>query len=79
MTRRLDRVESAGYLVRLPHGSDRRAIVVRLTPEGVAVVDRTVELILKRLSTILEPVRSRAGDFEGIVRDILDKLDAEND
>lgn len=74
MTRRLDRVEAAGYLVRLPHGSDRRAIVARLTPAGVDVVDRTVELILERLAVILAPVRSRVAEFEDIVREIIDNI-----
>jgi DNA-binding MarR family transcriptional regulator len=77
MTRRLDRVESAGFLRRLPHDTDRRAIVVQLTPEGVEIVDRAVERILERITAILEPVRDRTAEFESIVRTVLDHLDAE--
>ena len=68
MTRRLDRLEAANQIQRLPHGSDRRSIVVRLTPAGLAIVDATVEQILVRLSATLEPVRGRTKDFEDIVR-----------
>lgn len=77
MTRRLDRVELAGLLRRLPHDTDRRAIVVQLTPEGVEIVDRAVERILERITAILEPVRDRTTEFESIVRTVLDHLDAE--
>ena len=68
MTRRLDRLEAANQIQRLPHGSDRRSIIVRLTPAGLAIVDATVEQILVRLSATLEPVRGRTKDFEDIVR-----------
>ena len=33
----LDRLEAAGWLQRSQHGSDRRRIVVELTPQGVSV------------------------------------------
>jgi DNA-binding MarR family transcriptional regulator len=71
MTRRIDRLEAARYLQRLPHGSDRRSTVVRLTPAGVEVVDATVDQILARLDPILEPVRDRTSEFEEIVRLVL--------
>jgi DNA-binding MarR family transcriptional regulator len=77
MTRRMDRLEAGGYLVRLPHRSDRRAIVARLTPEGVAIVDEAVEQILERLGAILEPVRSRIPDFQSIIGDILANLESQ--
>jgi DNA-binding MarR family transcriptional regulator len=76
MTRRLDRLEAAGNVRRLRHGSDRRAIVVRLTPAGLAVVDRAVETILPVISSILAPVRERTEEFEQIVAQILDNLAA---
>jgi DNA-binding MarR family transcriptional regulator len=71
MTRRIDCLEAARYLQRLPHGSDRRSTVVRLTPAGIDVVDATVEQILARLGPILEPVRDRTSEFEDLVRLIL--------
>lgn len=38
-TKRLDRLERAGYIVRQPDASDRRGILISLTPEGRQAVD----------------------------------------
>lgn len=43
MTNRLDRLEEAGLVRRVPDPSDRRAVLVGLTDEGLALVDRAVE------------------------------------
>ena len=37
MTNRLDRMERAGYIRRLPDPSDRRGVIVELTPAGLKV------------------------------------------
>lgn len=74
MTRRLDRMERDGYLTREPHGSDRRSVVVRLTPRGIAMTDRVVEQIVPLLAELLEPVRGRVDDFETTAGMILDRL-----
>src|SRR5579883_2080017 len=42
MTGRLDRLERTGLVERRPDPADRRGVIVRLTPEGRAVVDRAV-------------------------------------
>lgn len=39
-TKRLDRLEAAGYVTREPDPGDRRGVLIALTPEGRAVVDR---------------------------------------
>ena len=39
MTNRLDRLESAGLIAREPDPDDRRALIVRLTPEGLRRID----------------------------------------
>jgi DNA-binding MarR family transcriptional regulator len=44
MTNRLDRLEKAGYIERLPDPSDRRGVRVQLTPTGADAWDRTVEI-----------------------------------
>jgi DNA-binding MarR family transcriptional regulator len=41
-TARLDRLEKVGMVVRSPSPSDRRGVVVRLTPHGFDVIDRAV-------------------------------------
>src|ERR671926_34073 len=42
MTNRLDRLEKAGLVRRLPDPDDRRGVLVELTPEGVASIDAAV-------------------------------------
>ena len=76
MTRRLDRLESAGYVTRLRHGSDRRAVVVQLTSVGVGIVDTAVNQIIPVISSILAPVQERTEEFEHIVGQILNNLTA---
>lgn len=39
MTNRLDRLEKAGYIERLPNPEDRRSKLVKLSPEGKALID----------------------------------------
>jgi len=41
ITRRLDRLEEAGYVKRLPCPGDRRAWIVQLTPAGLAMVNKS--------------------------------------
>ncbi|MET0418830.1 MAG: MarR family transcriptional regulator [Actinoplanes sp.] len=41
-TARLDRLEKAGLIERLPSPSDRRSVLVRLTGKGFEVVDQAV-------------------------------------
>ena len=41
-TARLDRLEKAGLIERLPSPSDRRSVLVRLTDSGLEVVDQAV-------------------------------------
>ncbi len=42
MTNRLDRLEAAGLISREPDHKDRRALVVRLTDEGLSRIDEAV-------------------------------------
>jgi DNA-binding MarR family transcriptional regulator len=38
-TKRLDRLEAAGYITREPDPSDRRGVLITLTPQGSSLVD----------------------------------------
>lgn len=38
-TKRLDRLEKAGHIERLPDPNDRRGVLIRLTSEGLVLID----------------------------------------
>jgi DNA-binding MarR family transcriptional regulator len=77
ITNAVDRLEVQGFVRRLPHPTDGRAVLAAITPEGREVVRRaTVELNgrvfedlglehdeLQGLFSILERFRRAAGDF----------------
>jgi DNA-binding MarR family transcriptional regulator len=44
MTNRLDRLEQAGYIRRLPDPQDRRGTLVQLTEKGLLFIDRAIEV-----------------------------------
>ncbi|HEY3437154.1 MAG TPA: MarR family transcriptional regulator [Actinotalea sp.] len=47
MTNRIDRLELRGLVERGPAPADRRGVLVRLTPQGRAVVDAALEDLLR--------------------------------
>src|SRR6188472_4593803 len=73
----VDRLESAGHVVRRRHPQDGRAVLAEITESGRAVVEAaTADLVnarfaladvpasdLRQLSALLRPVREAAGDF----------------
>ena len=73
----IDRLESAGLVVRRRHPDDKRAVLAEITPPGRAAVEAaTADLVgaefglgvladeqLQALSGLLKPVREAAGDF----------------
>ncbi|GBF74441.1 hypothetical protein PA598K_02785 [Paenibacillus sp. 598K] len=50
MSQMLDRLENQGYLVRMPDSSDARVKLIRLTPEGEAVIDHTEQYWMESLA-----------------------------
>jgi len=53
MTNRLDRLEKAGLIRRVPHPTDRRGLLVQLTEEGRELIDRAVEAHVENEHAIL--------------------------
>ena len=47
MTNRLDRLESRGYIERLPDPNDRRGTLVQLTPRGLEIINEALEAHVK--------------------------------
>lgn len=56
MTNRVDRLVARGLVVRRPAPSDRRGILVRLTPDGRARVDGALDTLLDLEHAMLERV-----------------------
>lgn len=54
MTNRIDRLEEEGIVVRLRDGSDRRSIIVQLTPKGIALTDQVMPVLFERERQFLE-------------------------
>jgi DNA-binding MarR family transcriptional regulator len=74
MTRLVTRLEEDGYVRRVPHPTDRRAVVVEPTAAALRLVDasrsrRTAELE-RRLGSLTAAERARVAD----VVDLLDRL-----
>jgi DNA-binding MarR family transcriptional regulator len=72
ITGRVDRLERAGLVARSPSPTDRRALLVTLTPAGQGVVDKAVVAGLetqRSLLAALPPARRR--ELDGLLRDLL--------
>jgi DNA-binding MarR family transcriptional regulator len=46
MTKRLDRLEQAGLIERRPDPTDRRGVLIRLTPQGRSAIDKALDAML---------------------------------
>lgn len=55
VTRLLDRMEAKGQVERLPHDSDRRITLVRITRQGAETVKHLMELAREHEHRVLEP------------------------
>ena len=65
MTNRVDRLAGRGYVVRSPAPTDRRGVLVGLTPAGLRVVDAALEALLARERMLLTDLP--AADAERLV------------
>lgn len=73
VTRLLDRMEAKGQVARLPHDSDRRVTLVRITPEGAATVARLITQAREHERRVLEPFGlQRANELKQTLRRIIE-------
>ena len=75
MTNRLDRLEKAGLIRRMPHPQDRRGLLVQLTDEGLGLIDRAVEAHVENEHAILAALNPKeremlAGLLEKLIADL---------
>jgi DNA-binding MarR family transcriptional regulator len=73
VTRLLDRMEARGQVERLPHDSDRRITLVRITRQGAKAVEHLMELAREHELRVLEPFGlARAEELKRILRQLIE-------
>ncbi len=55
VTRLLDRMEARGYVERFDHDSDRRVTLVRIAPQGEAIIAQLMLAAKQHEQSVLEP------------------------
>jgi DNA-binding MarR family transcriptional regulator len=77
MTNRVDRLEQRGLVSRRPDPSDRRGVIVRLTPEGQRAVDDAMADLLERERHLLAELSPQDRDnLAGMLRRLLSPFEA---
>lgn len=73
VTRVLDRLQARGHVERIAHASDRRATLVRITPEGRRVVARLIRAARAHERRVLAPLGpARAAELKALLRALVD-------
>lgn len=76
MTNRLDRLEKAGLIVRVPNPEDRRGILVSLTEKGLELMDRLIPLHVENEARLLSALdREEQETLNALLGKLLDGLD----
>jgi DNA-binding MarR family transcriptional regulator len=77
VTSRLDRLESLGYLHRLPDPGDRRGVLVELTPEGRAAWEEAIEVQGRKEAFFASALtKDEQVQLNGLLRKLLLALEA---
>lgn len=77
MTKRIDRLEARGFTERIAHRTDRRSVLIGLTPEGLRLTDDVVARHAAneaRLLAGLTPTEIKT--FDVVLRKLLASVDA---
>jgi DNA-binding MarR family transcriptional regulator len=78
MTQVVDRLVKQGLVGRTPDPSDRRKVLVALTPKGKRLVDQAQSSYARERSRVLGPLSERElRDVDAAVRRLLDLFDGE--
>jgi DNA-binding MarR family transcriptional regulator len=78
MTNRIDRLEEAGLVMRIPDEHDRRAILVGLTTRGHRLIDTAVEAHLANYEQLLAPMSpDQRRKLIELLLELLEPLEAE--
>jgi DNA-binding MarR family transcriptional regulator len=77
MTNRIDRLTGKGCVQRHPDASDRRGVLVRLTPTGRDLVDGTLADLLGREQVLLAGLsESEQADLARLLRTLVEPFDS---
>jgi DNA-binding MarR family transcriptional regulator len=80
MTNRLDRLEEDGLVERVADPTDRRAVLVRLTDAGRALVDRAVVIHLENEARLVAHLDAREREqLAGLLRRLLARYEPAGD
>ena len=72
MTNRIDRLAARGYVERHPDPTDRRGVLVRLTPTGMDVVDAALaDLLAHEHQLLAELSGTERDDLAALLRRLL--------
>lgn len=78
MTNRLDRLERAGWIRRSPNPEDRRGVLVSLTDEGLALMNRLIPRHVENEAHLLAALsREEQETLSRLLGKLLDGLEAE--
>ena len=78
MTNRVDRLAARGYVERRPDPTDRRGVIVRLTPQGMAVVDAALSDLLAHEHELLAELGiGELGELAELLRRLLRPFERE--
>jgi DNA-binding MarR family transcriptional regulator len=77
ITQRVARAERDGLVVRERSADDGRVTYVRLTPEGHALIERSVDELLRHEDALLSALTpAQRGELSGLLRLLLASLPA---
>jgi DNA-binding MarR family transcriptional regulator len=73
VTRLLDRMEAQGYVRRIPHDTDRRITLVRITPQGQKLVSALIEQAKAHEDLVLAPLgKQKVEELKATLRLLID-------
>ncbi len=76
LSNRINRLEKSGYIVRLPDPADRRGVIVELTAEGKALIEKIVPTHLAVENSLIESMsKADAASLQYLLRGLLIVLD----
>lgn len=77
LSQMLKSLEKRGFVERIPDKDDRRAVNLKLTPEGLEQHRKLLKANLDRTVALIEIIgREKAEDFNDVLKVIIDHLDA---